>query len=121
MRDINPQVAPLSWFRFGDDAERLRRALSLSGIESSMRNADDPPPNWRMSLSEGGVTVWVSREDFERARVILRRAAAAVHPPMICESCDSGHATVHVTTHQDGVRSTRNLCERCYSAESGRP
>jgi hypothetical protein len=121
MHAMNTQITPISWFRFRYDAERLQSALRLSGIESTIRNVVDPPPGWKTSTSEGGVDVWVSREDFERAEEILRRTAAATHPPMLCERCHSGHATVHVTAHRDGVQSTRNLCESCYLAESVQP
>src|SRR5687768_5906667 len=104
-----PQIAPISWFRFQEDAERLQQALRLAGIESTIRNVDDPPPGWKTSTVDG-VDVWVSREDVDRAEEISHRTSAAAHAPMLlCERCGSAKATVHVAVLQDGKQTTRNF------------
>src|SRR6266511_3834810 len=114
---MNPQIAPILWFRSRSDAERLQGTLKSSGIESWIRDADDPPSGWRTDASKGGVDLWVGRQDFERADDIVRQIASA-HPQMLCDRCHRHSPTFHVTVHHAGVQTTRNLCESCYLAES---
>jgi hypothetical protein len=64
---MNPQIAqiaPIMWFRSRSDAERLQTTLRASGIESTIRDVDDPPAGWRTDASKGGV-------DFGSAATIL--------------------------------------------------
>jgi hypothetical protein len=113
---MNPLLAPLSWFRNRSDAECVQSTLKSSGIDSTIRAADDPPPGWRTNTAEGGVNLWVDRAGIEQAEDIIWQNASA-SAQMLCETCNRNSATVHVTVHRDGVQSTRNLCQTCYYAE----
>ena len=115
-RNMIPLLAPLSWFRSRSDAECVQSNLKSSGIDSTIRAADDPPPGWRSNTSEGGVNLWVERSALEQAEDILWQIAST-SAQMLCERCNRNSATVHLTVHRDGVQSTRNLCQTCYRTE----
>jgi len=58
-------------------AELLRSALSVEGIESYSQLTDMAAGSFGVPGSGGGpVAVWVSRNDFDRAREVLARLDA---------------------------------------------
>jgi hypothetical protein len=107
---MSAQLIPMRWYRFRPDAERAQQSLEASGISSVIHTANIRKHAEDASTDAGGFDLCIDADAILVAKAILRDADIS---GAICEDCQVRPATMHLTDWQNGIETTRHLCQEC--------
>ncbi len=70
---VNPDLVPVKSFPYRVEAERAQQVLQAAGIASLVRGDDAGGWAPHLSFAGGGVTLFVDRQDYDRATEVLEQ------------------------------------------------